>query len=81
MEMKVTAWVSIEECEKDKAVAIFKDIRDNLGNIIEYKEPDGSRIEYLKVANNSVLKPSETYENNIKPKPSHIPDFNWDIKV
>ena len=30
---------------------------------------------------NSTLEPSETYENNIKPKPPHIPDFNWDIKV
>lgn len=81
MERKIVAWASIEECKEDEAVARFKDISDNLGSIMEYEEPEGVKINLRKVINDSMLKPDDEPENNIKPKPPNIPDFNWDVKL
>lgn len=66
---------------KLEAVARFKDISDNLGSIMEYEEPEGVKINLRKVINDSMLKPDDEPENNIKPKPPNIPDFNWDVKL
>lgn len=42
MERKIVVWASMEECKKSEAVARLKDISDNLGNIVEYEEPEDS---------------------------------------
>ena len=80
MERKIVSWASIEECRRDEAIVIFKDMLNNLGNIMEYEEPEGVEISLREVINDSVLDPEEEPENNLRPKPSNIPDFNWDIK-
>ena len=81
MERKIVAWISIEECKKSEAVARFKDVSDNLGNVMEYEEPEGVKISLRKVINDSVLNPEEEPENSLGPKPPNIPDFNWDVKL
>ena len=80
MERKIVSWASIEECRRGEAIVIFKDMLDNLGNIMEYKEPEGVKISLRKVINDSVLDPEKEPENIVGPKPPDIPDFDWDVK-